>query len=696
MATAPLTRGRPELSWPQAPGRTRSAVSVAAVAGVGMLVVILYAAFAHGAVTRSDETRVEVAVAALAGLVAFGWLWLGTVRLRMARLALAGVGLLAAFAVWSGLSVIWSVSPDQSWIELNRVFTYVLVVCVGAAVGASIKRGVELVAAGFVAVAIPVTLYALGQKLFPGLHVPGVFTLDQTGPLARLQEPLGYWNALALFIVLATPAALAMAADETRSRRVRLSGALILQLMLTTIPFTYSRGGLGALVVALAIGVGLSIDWLRSLAWLALAVVSALPAVLVGLLVHDLSGNNLSLSTREGAGAVLAAVVLGSLALHALVARQLPRVETRIRAAQDRLPRLRRLVPITAVVLAVCVVIALSLSSRGLTGEVSNFWHSFTTTHVASNVDPSRFFSAASENRWVWWKEAAGAFSARPWLGWGAGSFPVVHLLFRQNSLPVQQPHSLPLQFLAETGIIGGVLGMGALVLLVVAGVRAVRRRLPGRDRLLAAALLAGAGGFVLHCCYDWDWNIPALGLPAFLFLGVLTARVAPGRTERATGSGLRATGLAWATLLLCACGLSVLVPQIAADDASAALVQASSSSSASLQGAQAAARAASQLDPLSDQGLIVLASVAVNRHELGQAELFLRDAVSRDPSDGFAWRSLAIVEATRGDLHDGAMAEQRALDLDPMGSAAWSVLIPQLHRARAHLSPTRGPTPLR
>jgi hypothetical protein len=668
-----------------------------------MLVLILYAAFAHGAVSRSEETRIELAVAALAGLAAFGWLWLGTVRMSMARIALAGVGLLAAFAVWSGLSVVWSLAPDQSWIEFNRVLTYVLVVCLGVAVGASLRRGLELIAGGFVVVALLVTVYALGQKLFPGLHVPGVFDLNQTGPLARLQEPLGYWNALALFIALGAPAALALAVDTARSRRARLACALVLQLMLTTIPFTYSRGGLAALVLALAIAVGLSADWLRSASWLALAVLCALPAILVGLLVHRLSGNNIALSTREGAGGLLALVVLVSLAGHALVASRLLRVEARIRSAEQRLPRLRRLMLMGGAVVIVCGVIGLSLAPRGLTGTLSELWHGFTTVHATSNANPSRLLSAASENRWVWWKEAAGAFSARPVLGWGAGSFPVVHLLYRQNTLPVQQPHSLPLQFLSETGIIGGVLGMGALALLLLAGVRSVLRRRSGRDRVLAAALLAAAVAYVVHCCYDWDWNIPALSLPAFLFLGVLAARIGTGgvanvthgrATEWPGRSISRAASLAWATLWLCLFALSVLVPQIAADKASAALVAASSTSPASLKQAQANANLASRLDPLSDQGLVAQASIASGLRQFDRAASYLRTAVAREPSDAFAWHFLAIVEGIRGDRSDSVVAEQRSLNLDPMGAAAWSILIPQLSAAPAAMSPTRWPTP--
>src|SRR5947209_4307230 len=134
MSTAPLTRGHATISGALEAARSRVRSStIGVLVGLGMLVVILYAAFAHGAVSRPEETRVEVAVAALAGLAAFGWLWLGTIRLSMTRLALVGVSLLAAFAVWSGLSILWSVAPDQSWIELNRVVSYALVICIGAA-----------------------------------------------------------------------------------------------------------------------------------------------------------------------------------------------------------------------------------------------------------------------------------------------------------------------------------------------------------------------------------------------------------------------------------------------------------------------------------------------------------------------------------------------------------------------------------
>src|SRR5260370_23167568 len=80
--------------------------------------------------------------------------------------------------------------------------------------------------------ATAVPAYALGQKLFPGPHVPGLFNLNQTGPLPRLQEPLGYWNALALFVAMAVPIALALAAGGERSPARRAPALCAVELML--------------------------------------------------------------------------------------------------------------------------------------------------------------------------------------------------------------------------------------------------------------------------------------------------------------------------------------------------------------------------------------------------------------------------------------------------------------------------------
>src|SRR5262249_12474931 len=143
-------------------------------------------------------------------------------------------------------------------------------------------------------------------------------------------------------------------------------------------------------------------------------------------------------------------------------------------------------------------------------------------------TDPKRLLSTNAGNRWVWWKEAVGAWSDRPVLGWGAGAFPVLHLEYRHDHLSVLQPHSVPLQFLAETGAVGAVLALGSVLILIVVGVgRTVRMPCDAR-RGIAAALAAAAIAWVVHGFVDWDWDIPGVTLPAMAFLGVLAARYGP------------------------------------------------------------------------------------------------------------------------------------------------------------------------
>jgi hypothetical protein len=662
-----------------------------------LLLVILYSAFSHGAVALPTEVRIQVALDAIVLFAGAAWLWSGALSLRASRMAVAGIVLLAAFAVWCGITVLWSVAPNQTWIEFNRGLTYVLALGLAVMLGSSTRRAPELIADGFLLVSLAVTVYALGQKLVPGLHVSGLFDLNQTGPLPRLQEPLGYWNALALFIAFGVPAALVRAVDLRRSARARIAALVAVQVMLLTVGLTYSRGGLIAVAIGLGVGIGLSGVRLRSIMWLAAAAVAAVPPLIAGLASHSLSSANVALGQRETAGAVLFLTLLVSTGLLIVGARRLQRVEGERSFGPERGRAIARsLVALVAVALVLGLV-AITFSSRGLTGTFSHAWHSFTTTRTTSTYDPERLLSASSENRWVWWKEAAGAFSDRPIAGWGAGSFGVVHLLYRRDRLSVSQPHSVPLQFLSETGLIGGLLAVLAFGLLLTVAVRAVRERPSGRERMVGAALLAGVVMYLVHCLYDWDWDIPAVTLAALVFLGVLC-----GSSERAVslrgGAVLRGFGLAALTLGVCVVVISDVLPSLAASKASAAIVEAAGSAS-SVQDAQATAVLASRLDPLSDAGLLAEATIAARRGELRQVRSLLIAATRRDPTDSQAWWQLAFAEFNLGNTRAVAVAAKRAVSLDPL-SANTSQLARSLGRSvtRRTAAPSESPTaqPLR
>lgn len=681
MSTAQLTGARAGVSG-ESDGsigvHARSALGASVAIAVGLLLVILYAAFDHGAVGLAVDTRIEIAIAALAAVAGAAWLWSGRIRFSAPPIALAGVALLAAFACWSGITVIWSVAADQTWIELNRAIAYVIVVCLAIAVGASYRRAIELVAIGFLLVALAVTAYALGQKLVPGLHIAGVLNLNQTAQLARLQEPLGYWNALALFLAFAVPIALALAVDRARTRPIRIAAACAAELMLLTIGLTYSRGGLLALVVAIVVAAWFGGELLRSLIWAGAAILAAIPPLAFGLASHSLTTANVPLSSRESAGGQLALIMLLSLAALVLACRALIALDPRLTLGHDATRALRRVAAAGGVVIVLAVLLALALSARGLPGSISHAWDSFTATQTASNTNPSRLLSADSENRWVWWKEAAAAFSDRPIGGWGAGSFPVLHLMYRHNTLPVQQPHNVPLQFLAETGIVGALLAIAAYVLLLRAAASSARNRPRGTRRLLAAALLGAIAAYGIHCLYDWDWNIPAVTLPALVFIGVLAGAASGPRhagSFGAVGAPARLLSTALLSLWLCAFVLSAAFPSLAASDANSALVQAASGAPGALRSAEASARSASTLDPLSDAGPRAQATVALHRGQVARARAYLSEAVGRDPSDGQAWEELAFVYSLLGEDRDARIAAQRVVALDPRGPEAQALI---------------------
>ncbi len=302
---------------------------------------------------------------------------------------------------------------------------------------------------------------------------------------------------------------------------------------------------------------------------------------------------------------------------------------------------------------------------------MSHAWHSFTTTRTAGVYDPARLVSADSENRWGWWKEAAGAISARPLQGWGAGSFGVTHLLYRRDTLSVQQPHSVPLQFLAETGIVGAILALGCLALLLTSAARALRHA-GARARPAVAALLAAALAYAVHSLYDWDWDIPALTVPALLCLGVLVGRRGPGIAVGAPSRrAWRAGACAAASACLALFAVSAIAPRLAASDAEQALLAASGASRPALRVALARALAAGRVDPLSGAGLRAASTIALRAGRARLAARLLAAAVDRQPTDGQAWQQLSLVYVALGDRRDSVRAARRGLTLDPRAPLA-------------------------
>ncbi len=667
-----------------------------------LLAAVLYAIFAHGAAPQPEEARLQVALSLVAVVALAALLWSSGLRVAAPAAAWAGLGLLAAFAAWSGLSMAWTVFPSATWTELNRAIAYALVVGLALAAGSWYPRAVSRAALGYVAVALLVALYALLAKVVPAVHIGGLVDFDKTTIIARLREPLEYWNALALVLAMAVPIVLRLAVDETRTRRARVGALALTPIFLVTIGLTYSRGGVIAVVIAVVVTMLAAGSRLRTLLYLALALAASVPALWFGLTVQDLTHNGVPLSAREDDGLVLGLVVIGPIAVLAVVGRLVMEVEARTPASPARSRRIGQALACVIALAALAGVLAMATSDRGLTGSVSHAWDDFRSPRGNPGLfDPGRLASTNAGNRWVWWSEAVGAWSDRPLEGWGAGSFPVTHREYRTNQLDVLQPHSVPVQFLAETGLVGFVLAMGGLALLLVGAAGAVRRLVPGPERGLAAALLGAATAWFVHLFYDWDWDMPGATLPALLFLGLLCARAGTwgrgGWSAARLRQPARAVLLAGGTLVLATVAVSAAVPSWAETKTESALLAVERRATPDqLRQAQADADFAARIDPVSYEPLLAAGNLADRRGRTAQARQYLMDAIRRAPNSVVVWLAVARFELDRGDAANVRDALRHALELDPRNRTASAVLgVEQLSTVRPAASPTATGTPL-
>src|SRR5262245_7587939 len=243
-------------------------------------------------ITRSQRTYVVgVATAAIViaanasqgayfsqswGCVALAFLVTTTVLLILERASVPGrlrialVALFGAYLGWIALSAIWSISAPASLREAERMLVYL---AVALALALVLRRGdVAGVLAGVTVGVAGIATYALGTRTFPDrFHSHG----DQFASY-RLAQPLGYWNALGLLATLGLVVALGFVAHARRTR-MSVAAAASVPLVATTLYFTFSRGGWGALGVGLAATVLLDPRRLRFL-WCGLVV--AVPAAL--------------------------------------------------------------------------------------------------------------------------------------------------------------------------------------------------------------------------------------------------------------------------------------------------------------------------------------------------------------------------------------------------------------------------------
>ena len=672
----PLLRARSlaaRLGW-EAPAALALALGIAAT----------YAAFASGATGLPEESRLQVAIAAISVTAVAGLMFGRRLQAAASPAAYAGLGLLGLFAAWCGLSLVWSISPESSWIEANRAIAYALFAGMALVVGASLERAAQRVALGYLLLATAVALYALGGKALPWLELGRLLDFGDSQSIARLREPIGYWNALALLLVMAVPIAVRAAADVAASARARLLALMALVPLLTAVVLALSRGAIIVLLAALAVQLALSADRRRLLAVAGAGLVASVPAIVLGLSLADLTTDGLGEAERADDGLLLLAALIAGVLAAAALARQILDADERLAAGLGRAELGRRL-GVAACVLALAGLLGGAAVSEGdLAGLLSQQVGDVTETSFDPQSDPARLLRTNSGNRFTWWKEAVGAAWDRPVVGHGAGSFAVLHRLYRSDQLVVRDAHSVPLEFLSETGLIGAALGLGGLGLLGFAAATGVAARPQPRERGYAVALLAASAAWGLHLFVDWDWAIPAVTLPALAFLGVLAAqprgakarprgwRARPSLSAGPLGYGL---GLAACVVALALVAASATLPALAHDRTEEALDAAARGGPAALEEAARKAEDAERLNPFALRPLFVGATIAYQRGEYADAGRLLLEAAEREPDNPVVWVRLGSLQALLRDAPGVFQSAVTAFSLDLYDPAPWIML---------------------
>jgi hypothetical protein len=555
-------------------------------------------------------------------------------RTEVGRLDLGFAGLLALFTTWIGLSIAWSVAPSLSVLELQRALVYVSGVV--AVLLLARKQQLAWLVGTILAGITGIAAYALATRLFPN-------RFDGFDPVAvyRLSEPIGYWNGLGILCVLGLVIAVGVVADSTSGAARSLAAASTV-IGAVALYFTYSRGAWLALAFGLAFALLVTT---RRLHLVAAGLTVGLPAG-VGALIASRS-DALTNRTAELEGAVeegrrLALVVVVLCLVAGLLGYLLHVVERRI-----TIPRSARIAAVVALVALAVVAGAATVATYGGPATMAErAWNAFEAP-PARNVDDlnSRLLTLSGNGRVELWRGASDIYDEHRVLGSGAGSFERLWRARPDATQRVRDAHGLYIETLAELGPLGLAVLVAALLVPVVAALRA--RRTP-----LVGGLVGAYVAFVLHAGVDWDWELTGVTLAA-LVTGAALVVAARGDGARLVSNPARvAVGVAAAVASLAA---------ILAGLGNSALANSfSATERRELDAALVDAERARQLMPWSGRPWLARGEAEFAGGDVTGAEASFRRAIERDASDWRAWLDLALV--TDGDARRAALQRARAL----------------------------------
>lgn len=575
------------------------------------------------------------------------------------RAALVAVALLAGYALWSYLSILWADQQGVAWDGANRTVLYALVLALFALWPMRAGAATALLA-----------VFGLGIAVVGLVEI--LRAQDSASSIAffhegRLSEPAGYVNAnVALWFTGFWPCVILAGRRQVPA----LARGLLL-------------GAAGLLACLAVLG--------QSRAWLAMLPVMAIVAVVVvpgrGRTIVSLAAVAAAvLSVRttlidyyevfdparppgQAFGDVVDAILLVSAAL-AVVGVLAALLDSRVKVSEGAARRISAAFAVGFALMCVGGVTAAAVAVGDPVQEVEKRWDEFKSGEGEPSFEGSRLASSSvASYRSDLWRVAWENFEREPITGVGADNFLRDYLLRGETDFPPSYPHSLEFRVLSQTGIVGFLLLGGAFAAGLVAAFPALRHgRLAGAA---AGAAVLGFAYWVIHGSLDWFFEFPGLGAPAIAMLGIgaAVAATVPGRPGvRLPGGRVAAAGAAALGMLL---AVGFALPWLAERDLRDAREVSGSDPELALEKLDRAAR----LNPLSPTADKTAALVLLRSERYDQARAELREAIQRDERDSFAWMQLGAIASVEMRQDDALRHLERARRLSPNDTVVASVL---------------------
>jgi O-Antigen ligase len=543
--------------------------------------------------------------------------------IRVSKAEWTFIAALTALTAWLATSIVWSVAPAETVLELERMLVYFAGATAVLLLAQS--HSVRRLLAGVLVAITGVSAFSLATRLFPDRV--GVF--DRTA-VYRLSQPIGYWNGLALFVAMGALLALGFAA-RGKTIGTRAASAAAVVLLLPTFYFTFGRAGWIALAAGLVASVAVDPRRLQLLATLFVVMPAATAGTWLASRQSGLTRSGSALPQAVHDGHRLALMLLG-LAIASSIATSILVVIERQVSFSRQVRNAFGAVVVLALVVAIGAVFVRYGGPNTLARKAYDAFKA--PPPHATNLN-RRLLSFSGNGRADLWRLAWDDARKHPWLGSGPGTYERYYLAHQPAQLGrVRDAHGLYIETLAELG------PLGLALLLVVVAVPLVVLGTARRHPLASAA--AGAYvAFLVHAGVDWDWELPAVTLTG---LACGAAILVAGR--RYSGAALLTPALRWGGV---AASVAVAVFAAIALIGNSAL-GASNSARASGDWTRAAkdARKARQWMPWSPAPWEALGLAQLGSGLAPEAKASLNKALSIDSGDWKLWYNLARASSGR------------------------------------------------